>query len=78
MAPILRAEGLGKAFLHRGRHPTTLRGFVEGGWRGARGRPNARDHSERPSPGKFSGPSGAPRARRARPPAHRASAGPMR
>ncbi len=36
MAPILRAEGLGKAFLHRGRHPTTLRGFVEGGWRRAR------------------------------------------
>ena len=36
MAPILRAEGLGKAFLHRGRHPVTLRGFVEGGWRRAR------------------------------------------
>lgn len=33
MAPVLRAEGLGKMFLHRGRHPTTFRQFVEGGWR---------------------------------------------
>lgn len=33
MRPVLRAEGLGKMFLHRGRHPTTFRGFVEGGWR---------------------------------------------
>lgn len=33
MPPVLRAEGLGKMFLHRGRHPATFRGFVEGGWR---------------------------------------------
>ena len=35
MQPILRAEGLSKAFLHRGRHPMTFRSFVEGGWRAA-------------------------------------------
>lgn len=35
MEPMLRVEEVGKWFLHRGRHPTTFRAFVEGGWRRA-------------------------------------------
>ncbi len=33
MPQVLSADGLGKMFVHRGRHPMSFRGFVEGGWR---------------------------------------------